>query len=57
MGGNLRLFRGSWEKDLEIFIDSKLSLSQQFDVITKKDLAFLGSINSGKVCRIRKVVI
>lgn len=55
MGGNLRLFRGSWEKDLEIFIDSKLS--QQFDVVTKKDLAFLGSINNGKVCRIRKVVI
>lgn len=55
------LFRGIWEKDLENFIDSKPSLSQQFDVITTKDHhtkdVFLGYISSGKVFRLRRVVI
>ena len=47
-------FQRQLKNALENFIDSKLSLSQQFDVITKQDLAFLGCINSGKVYRIRK---
>ena len=51
------LERTSEEKDLEVQVDNRLTMSQQCALVAKKASRILGCITKSMVCRSREVIL
>ena len=51
------LERNSFEKNLGILVDNRLTTSQQCDPVTKKTISILGCIKKSIPSRLREVIL
>jgi len=45
------------EKDLDVLVDNRLTMSQQCALVTKKPKGILGCIKKGMVKRLREMIL
>ena len=51
------LERSTVEKDLDVLVDNRLTMSQQCALVTKKPKGILGCIKKGMVKRLREMIL